>query len=503
MKVRDGIVRILLMVIAAVLGILLFIPIVKWFGTNAIWVEVVLRVLSVLIVLHIVNYTNHLSQDVVWIILIILSPIFGTLLYIIIDINAISDQTTKHLKEETKKSEDYFIQNEEVLKEFNETYPDGAGQINYLSKYAKFPVYRNNSFDYYEKGEVGFPTMLEELKKAQKFIFMEYFILEEGQMWNSIVDILEQKVKEGVEVRVLYDDIGSLFTIPAHYDSILEEKGIKCISFNRINPIISIFMNHRDHRKIMVIDGKVAFSGGVNLADEYINVKKVHGDWKDNIIRIKGEAVWSYTLMFLSTWNALRKEDDDYTVFKVKNSLRKTDGYIVPYCDTPLDDENCAQNVYLNIINQAKKYVYIMTPYLIIDNEMAGALILAAKRGVKTCVITPGIPDKKIIYDVTRSNYVNLLKGGVKIYEYTPGFLHSKVMVSDDICCCVGTVNFDYRSLYLHFENSTLLYGSQKVEDVRDDALRCMEVAREVTSYSTPLYKRFIVSIVKIFSPLM
>ncbi|MBO7676472.1 MAG: cardiolipin synthase, partial [Erysipelotrichaceae bacterium] len=340
---------------------------------------------------------------------------------------------------------------------------------------------------------------------AKKFIFIEYFIIETGYMWNSILEILEEKAKEGLDVRVMYDDLGSFFLLPASYFRQLEEKGIKCLPFNRINPYLNIIINHRDHRKIMVIDGKVAFSGGVNLADEYINYIERFGKWKDNIIMIKGEAVWSFTVMFLTHWNAIRDTDTDFEKFTVRTNSRKSDGYIAPYGETPLDKENSSQNIYLNILNQAQDYCYIYTPYLIIDTEMINALILCAKRGVDIRIITPGIPDKKVVFSITRSYYRQLVEGGVKIFEYTPGFVHSKVFVSDDILATVGTVNLDYRSLYLHFENGAYIFGSEKIAEIRDDLVGAMEEGHEVSLKECKynVIKEFALSVLRLFAPMM
>ena len=375
-----------------------------------------------------------------------------------------------------------------------------------ISKEAGFPFYRNTGFDYYGLGDTGWPVMLEEMEKAEKFIFLEYFIIEEGTMWNAMLEILIKKAQAGVDVRVMYDDLGSFMTLSQKYAAQLEEKGIKCIPFNKINPIIGIIMNHRDHRKIMVIDGRVAFSGGVNLADEYINAYEKCGHWKDNVIRIKGEAVWSYTVMFLTHWNALSKTKDvNFEVFKTDFISGKTDGYIAPYGETPLDDEITAQNIYMGILNQANDYCYIFTPYLIIDSEFINALILAAKHGVDVRIITPGVPDKKLVWRITRSYYASLIAGGVRIFEYQPGFIHSKVFVSDDKVATVGTVNLDYRSLYLHFENGTYLFGSEKVKDIRDDVLETCAKCNEISldeARSGPIVT-FLLAVLRLFAPQM
>ena len=492
-------------IVTVVLEILFLAAVFHWFGSKIVWIESVLHILSVFIVLGIVNNSKHLSSDVLWVILIVFSPVFGTVLYLFLGADLFTSKTFRNLSAETAKASSYFVQDEDVLKEFDDDAPNMRGQIRYISESTGFPFYRNEGFDYYGLGDTGYPVMLEELKKAKRFIFMEYFIIEAGEMWDGILKILEEKVKEGVEVRVMYDDLGSFFTLDSHYAEELEAKGIKCTTFNKINPILNIIVNHRDHRKILVIDGEVAFSGGVNLADEYINVKEKYGHWKDNVIRVKGPAVWSYTALFLTNWNALRHEDDDYTVYKSCPEKGEADGYIAPYADTPLDNELVGQNVYMNILNQANDYVYIATPYLIIDTEFINALILCAKRGVDVRIITPGIPDKKIVWGITRSYYRQLMEGGVKIYEYTPGFIHSKVFVADDIIATIGTINLDYRSLYLHFENGTFLYDSKAVLEVKKDLEETIAVSTEVTKELTRknLIKAFFIGLIKPFSPLM
>ena len=494
------------MVLAVILEILIILSIFKWFGDQAGWIEGVLRILSVVLVLAIIKNSRHLSSDMMWIVGIILFPVPGTLVYLLLGANLMTSRTYRQIQVSTHKSEKYYVQEEDVLKEINEAAPELRGQFSYISRSAGFPFYRNTGFDYYGLGDTGYPVMLEELKKAEKFIFLEYFIIEEGEMWNAMLEILEEKVKEGVDVRVMYDDLGSFMTLSIKYAEKLQEKGIKCIPFNRINPIVGIIMNHRDHRKIMVIDGRVAFSGGVNIADEYINVKKIHGHWKDNVIRITGKAVWSYTVMFLTHWNALAKDKDiNFEVFRGEYEEGPADGWIAPYGETPLDNEITAQNIYMGILNQANDYVYIYTPYLIIDTELINALILAAKHGVDVRIMTPGIPDKKIVWYITRSYYRNLIEGGVKVFEYTPGFVHSKVFVSDDRNAVVGTINLDYRSLYLHFENGTYLYGSEKIADIKKDYLdacaKCNEISLE-ECWRGPV-EEFLLSVLRLFAPLM
>ena len=494
------------MILMVILEVIVISFVFHWFHDLAGWIDIVLRVMSVLIILIIINHSRHLSSDLLWIVLIFLFPIPGTLIYLFLGADLISSRTFRSLKSTTEESEKYFLQDKAVEKDFDTAPGAIRGQFRYLSESSNFPFYRNKSIDYYPLGDIGYPVMLEEMRKAKKFIFLEYFIVEEGKMWDGMVDILKAKAKEGLDVRVLYDDLGSLRTLPSAYASTLEKEGIQCVPFNRINPIIGIIANHRDHRKIMVIDGETAFSGGVNLADEYINVKVIHGHWKDNIIRIKGEAVWSYTVMFLTHWNALRQTDDDFTKFRVAvPEEAEFDGWICPYGDTPLDNELTGQSVYLNMINHSSKYLYVMTPYLIIDSDMTNMLILAAKRGVDVRIITPGIPDKKVIWDITRSYYPPLMEAGVKIFEYTPGFVHSKVFISDDREATVGTINLDYRSLYLHFENGTYLYRVSTIEKIRDDFLETNKQCRRVTGrdIKSNILKELVIEVLRIFAPQM
>ncbi len=475
------------------------------------WVELILRVLSVFIVLAIINYSRRLSSDLMWVVLIMLMPVGGTVIFLFLEVMERFDtKTYTGLKTETEIAATYYTQDAIT---YQKALSDNRlrDQYRYIRDHAGFSIYENTGFDYYPLGELGFEAMKEEMRKAKKFIFLEYFIITPGEMWDSMLEIMKEKVREGVEVRILYDDLGSMNTLPAKYTKVLESYGIKAQAFNRVNQFLSGIMNHRDHRKIMVIDGTTAFSGGINLADEYINTKVAYGHWKDNCIRIKGEAVWSYTVMFLTTWNALRHEDSDYTIFKNNGALFDKeqccipDGFIAPYGETPLDDDLVGENIYLNILNNAKDYCYIMTPYLIIDSDLTNALILAAQRGVDVRIITPGIPDKKIIWRITRSHYFNLIHGGVKIYEYTPGFIHSKVFVSDDIVATVGTLNLDYRSLYLHFENGTALFSSSKIMDIKEDFTDTCAQSHLVSEAES--YKNFLISfffmVLRIFSPMM
>ena len=353
----------------------------------------------------------------------------------------------------------------------------------YLSHQLGFPTYRNTEVKYFPLGEYKFRYLVAELKKAKRFIFMEYFIVEESYMWDTIREILIEKVSEGVEVRFMYDGMCAISMLPYNYPSQLRKYGIQCKMSNPMKPFLSTTQNNRDHRKICVIDGKVGFTGGINLGDEYINRKVRFGHWKDTAVMLKGDAVQSFTMMFLQMWNIEARKPEDYRKYltpKVKG-LRRELGYVIPYADSPYDDENVGEEVYFHILNHAKKYVHIMTPYLILDNEMITTLTRVAKCGIEVIIIMPHIPDKWYAFAVAKTYYKELIESGVQIYEYTPGFVHAKVFVSDDDTATVGSINLDYRSLYLHFECGVFIYNNSEVDKVERDFQQTLAKSHKVT----------------------
>ena len=463
--------------------------------------------LSLLITLGIINSESNPAYKIAWLIPILLFPVFGGLVYLLFG----SDRTGRYLR---KKLQGIGTEMDNVIGEAyrrsgaEQLPPDAANQSRYISHCAYCPPYQNTTTEYLPLGEVKFERMVEELKKAKHYIFLEYFIIQEGKMWNTILDILRQKAAEGVDVRVIYDDMGCIMILPTGYDKTLEQMGIKCRIFNPFVPILSSRFNTRDHRKICVIDGNVGFTGGINLADEYINAYEKHGHWKDTSILLKGEAVFNLTVMFLSMWDYL-----DGTTGKTAYSRyyptvwdENAKGYVQPFADNPLDDEAVGETVYLNLINKAKRYVYITTPYLILSSEMFTALTSAAKCGVDVRIITPHVPDKWYVHAVSRSHYQPLIEAGVKIYEYTPGFIHAKTFVVDDDYAVVGTINLDYRSLYLHFECAVWMYQTPSVAQVRDDFFKTQQISQEITleecrSLSFP--RRLGRSVLRVFAPLM
>ncbi len=467
-------------------------------------------VLSAIIVIYIINAKQNPAFKLAWIVPVLVFPFFGVVMYLFIK----TQQTPKRINKKIKKIEQEMkpdlMQDESILKEIENKSSRVFNLARYMNNTGSFPIYKNTSVEYFPIGEAKFKSLIEELEKAEKYIFMEYFIIEKSKMWNTILKILERKVKEGVEVRIMYDGMCSLTMLPWSFPDILINKGIKCKIFSPIVPVISTCQNNRDHRKIVVIDGKVAFTGGINIGDEYINEYEKYGHWKDTSIMIKGEAVKTFVIMFLQMWNIEEKNLEDYKQYINENNsefAHHDDGsYVLPYGENPYDEYTIAEQVYMDIINTAKKYIHIMTPYLILDNEMMMALKYAAKRGVETVIIMPHIPDKIYTYLLARTYYEELLEAGVKIYEYTPGFVHAKVFISDDEEAVVGTINLDYRSLYLNFECAAYMYKSKVIKDIEDDYKNTLEDCELITlenhrKYS--VFKKIIGRVLRLFAPLM
>lgn len=503
MKDKHG--RIIPLALIVLGEVILYILLFNYLTSRIVAIETILHIIGIIVSINIVRNSDRLSMDIKWIFILLLFPAFGSIVYILIYSGWYTNKTFKAITKEEKKAACYYHQDENVIKEINDKYPYSKSNFAYFNR-SGFPIYRNYYYDYYSPGEVGFKVILEEMKKAKKYIFLEYFIIEEGVMFNQMLDVLKQKVKEGVKCRVMYDDCGSLDTLPASYAQKLEGMGIESVPFNKVSPIVNTIMNNRDHRKILVIDGEVAFTGGINLADEYINEIVRFGHWQDNVLRIKGPAVNSMLITFLTNWNAIRHDDNDYSVyFSNKKYKKETDGYIIPYSSCPLKPELVARSIYLDIFNSANDYVYIMMPYLVLDEETLECIIHTARKGVDVKIILPGIYDKKYVYMIGESFYKQLIEAGVKIYEYKPGFVHSKVIISDDLVCTVGSINLDYRSLYLSFENAVYLYGSSKLFEVKKNFENTLLKSKkiEVDDISLNIIENVLISILRIFSSLM
>lgn len=466
-----------------------------------------LLIFTVIMVINIINSDHNTNVKLTWITLVMFLPGFGGLLYIFIQKDIGHRSLKRKLKEIITESEPEFSKQENLM---DKLITKNKGLYN-LTTYTKnsggFPIYEGCRTNYFPLGEDAFKEMLIQLESAEKFIFLEYFIVDEGEMWGQILKILSDKAKEGAEVRMIYDGTCELALLPHNYSKKLENLGIKTKVFAPIRPFLSTHYNYRDHRKILVVDGRVAFTGGINLADEYINEKEVYGHWKDTAVMVEGEAVESFTLMFLQMWNINEKSrtylEDKY---RSKALEKKSEGYVLPFGDSPLDHDKVGQMVYMDILNRAKDYVHIMTPYLILDGEMVTSLQFAAKRGIDVKIIMPHIPDKKIVFAQSRSHYKELIEAGVKIYEYTPGFMHAKVFLSDDIKALVGTINLDYRSLYHHFECGLYMEDVETIADIKKDFSETIKLSQKVTLDDIKNYNIFMIilgRVLKLFAPLM
>ena len=479
------------------------------FSVRFTFVEITIRILAVFLVLVVVNNWTNPYYKLAWTCIILVFPVLGIMLYLVFGRSQLTKKTQERMDAVHREVSAYLETDDTAIKDLEEEDPGVAQQSRYIHNWAQFPLYRNSKTKYYPSGEKLFNDMLGAMERAEQFIFLEYFIIEDGEMLQAILHILKRKVKEGVMVRLIYDDVGSIKTLPRHFERNLKEMGIECAAFNPFRPILSIILNNRDHRKILVVDGQIGFTGGINIADEYINRKERFGYWKDAGIGVKGEAVWSLTTMFLEMWNYIKQTSEDYLKYlpEIYNKQdNPEDGFVQPYSDTPLDHENVGENIYLNMINHAKQYVYIYTPYLIVDNEMTVALQNAAKCGIDVRIVTPEIPDKKLIFLLTQSYYEQLIQYGVKVYQYKPGFIHAKCFVCDDQVATVGTVNLDYRSLYLHFECGVFLYRSQAVMQLKEDTIDTIEKSREITlefCRNRNVFIQALQSVLRLFAPLL
>ena len=507
--IKNSIGRIIifgLLVLAQLAGfIILFILLGNKFPS----LDILMRALALIVALGINARDHNGVFKLIWVIVILIFPIPGLLFYVLNNYSSSKHKIKKRLEKVDLMVFSHLNYNDDVFVEFKKEDPARASNARYLRSF-DFPIFEGTDIKYYPVAYDCYKAQIEDIKKAEKFVYLEYHAIENKEAFEPLHEVLKEKAASGVDCRVLYDDVGSFLFINSAFIKVLESEGIKCNAFNPAYPFIQLFMNNRDHRKITVVDGKVGYTGGYNIADEYFNIVNPYGHWKDNGIRIEGPAVESLTAMFVEMWNFadLKRKDDDMLVFDASETAQavKENGYCVPYCDSPLDMEPIGENVYLNMINNAQEYCWIMSPYLVLSDEMARALQIAAKRGVDVRIMTPGIPDKKVTYGVTRSYYNMLINYGVKIYEYTPGFNHSKTFLCDDKCAVVGTINLDFRSLYHHFENAVYMYRTDCLPDIKKDFIDTFEKCCDVTekySRRPNIFIRFFKSILRLIAPLL
>lgn len=460
----------------------------------------------------ILNSKENPAIKLSWSFLVGIFPVFGSIVYLVVRLDFGYRVQQKRIAETEAQSRRCLHVNEGILDELKREDIQTYHIANYLKEQGGSRINKDTKVTYFPIGEKQFEEMIKQLESAKNYIFLEYFMISPGHMWKTILDILVRKAKEGVDVRLLYDGTCAVYLLPYKYPERIEKMGIKCRMFSPPIPFLSTHYNNRDHRKILVVDGKVAFTGGVNLCDEYINIDSPCGHWKDVGIMLEGDAVYDFTVMFMKMWLATERKSiseiqfPDMQQYQTENKQILDFGYVIPYSDSPVDNENVGEMVYLDILNQAKKYVYIMTPYLIIDNEMLTAITFAAKRGIDVRIILPHIPDKKYAFVLAQANYKELLAAGVKVYEYTPGFVHAKVFVSDDERAVVGTMNLDYRSLYWHYECSAYMYKVPAIKDISQDFLLTQEKCEEISHESIKkigVFSKIVAYILKLVAPLM
>ena len=571
--VKNGVSRMAFAVLAILLEVFVILFLLLFAGQKAGWVYSLFHFIAMILVLRIYGSHKTASIRMTWMLVILILPIFGAALYLLIGLNGHTLKMRKRYKDIDQILLPLLPANEDVAQSAKEKDGRLGGIVEYLRRQAGYPVYRNTKVEYYDDAEKGFEAQKRDLAKAEKFIFMEYHAIEDAECWHELRDVLAERAKNGVEVRVFYDDMGSLGFINTDFVKRTEEFGIQCRVFNPFAPGLNLFLNNRDHRKITVIDGKVGFTGGYNLANEYFHRTEPFGFWKDTGLRLEGDAVQSLTVTFLEMWNAvseadkddldftkylyesnavfmmakeekerlekkvglkpdkkveaffenqaehIRKEQEEYynntkeTILGDMKYIADTDGtegaglgFVQPYADQPMDDIHVGEDVYISMAESAQQYVWFITPYLIITDEMAHAFSLAARRGVDVRIITPGIPDKKIVYSVTRSYYNCLARNGVRIFEFTPGFCHAKMSIADDLMATCGTINLDYRSLYHHFENGCLYADCDAVMDTKRDFEETFAKCREVTGYYVSgrgAFLRFGQMLLRLAAPLM
>lgn len=497
--------RIIVAGVMILLQLFLLIVMLYSLSSKFFWVYPLVYFLSIVFSICIINSRSNPSYKISWIVFILVVPVVGVASYLLWG----DERVFPTFRKRMKKSEEHYIKylSPDTTSYSRLKYEDlmHARQAEYLTRESGYPLFSDTTTEYLSPGEVFLPRLLEELESAREFIFIEFFILAEGKMWDSIHAILKRKVSEGVEVRIIFDDFGSINRQGRDFIKQLKSEGISVSAFNKIRPSVDLFMNNRDHRKIVVIDGKTAITGGINIGDEYANFIERHGYWMDCAAIFKGDAVKSFTVMFMSMWTFTTGEILDGARY-IRDYREQHDGFVLPYCDSPLNGRDPAEGIYMQILNSAQRYVYIVTPYLIIDNTMITALRLAAKSGIDVRIITPKKWDKWYVHPVTQYNYEPLLEAGVKIYEYTPGFIHSKLFVSDDSIATIGTINMDYRSFFTHFECGAWLCRSDAVFDIKDHINSIIAQSEEITLKRwkrRPLKAKLKQGLLHLFSPFM
>ena len=496
-----------LFVVSVLIFIQIAIIVLPMFFLSAYYIPLFLlfEVISFFISINIINRNNNPDFKIAWLIPVLCFPVGGALLYIMFGRTHLNKRNTRKLRAAVESSGDIIRPDNELLEMIGEKNAHIRREASYIINNSRSNIYAFTETEFLNPGTLFFDDLIYELQKAESYIFLEYFIIGDGEMWQQIYTILKEKAAAGVEVRLMYDDIGTINLLPVEFPEQLRSEGIKTVVFNPYKPSLDRFMNYRDHRKFAIIDGKVAFTGGINISDEYINRKERFGFWEDSCVKLNGDAVKKVVVLYLEMWYFVTGEEQDYQKYAI-DYQSKNDGFVIPFSDEPLFRGLIHENAYINVIDNAKKYVYICTPYLILDDVMENALIRAAKSGIDVKIITPHIPDKKLIFEMTRANYGRLIDCGVGIYEFVPGFIHTKMIISDGLTAIVGTCNFDYRSFYLHFENGVWMFRSKAVVQAHTSFMNSLAVSEKITPEickDVSFGRQLIRSLLKVLSPLL
>lgn len=503
-NIINNIIKLIILLIGIIIQIVVFLFLYSATNKLSDYGRIIFTVIQFLSVIYIIYKDQNAAYKIVWIILLMFLPIAGFVAYLLWGNN----KSPKYIKEEINKNDNktkkILPQHEEIIDDIKNL--DRKKEVKFLLNGTSYPIYNNKKIEYLKIGEEYYKRLKEDLKEAKEYILIEYFIISDGKMWDEIYEILKEKRKQNVKIYIIFDALGSLFKKPKDLKEQLEEANIDYLAFNPLTAFIRSYINYRDHRKIVVIDGKVGYTGGINIGDEYINLTHRLGHWKDCGVRIEGEGIKSLISIFFTLWNMNKKTVNYESYINEIEKTSKEQGYIIPFSDNPHNKINPMQNSYINIINNAQKYVYIMTPYLILDSETTQALINTSLSGINIKIITPSNPDKKLVNACTKSFYGKLLEAGIEIYEYKPGFIHSKVIISDDEVSIVGTANFDFRSFYLNYECGIWMYSTLEELNIKQDfeetLKQCEKIELKVWK-KRKLDIRIIEALLRLISPLL
>ncbi len=468
-------------------------------------VQFAVKLIAIIIAFVWIAQNTHPTFKVSWLFMILVVPVFGIAAYIMFG----RKNVVKKVRNKVLSLQDSMVNampdDEALLAEIKKADKSVASQMGYVSNVGGYPVFQNTDCKYYKCGEDMYPDMLEDIRKAQKYIYIEYFIFNLGHCLDQLLTELEIKAKEGVDIRLIYDDWGCVNYMPRKKWAEIKAMGIKCVVCSPFKLVPNALMNNRDHRKILLIDGKVAYTGGLNISDEYINEKERFGYWKDTGVRLEGEATFSLEMIFLNNWGFANGTDIDFEAVPKNFSPQKSGGYVQPYAGSPLLRDQLTENVYMNIISKAKDYVYIFTPYLILGNDLQRVIENAVACGVDVRIVVPGVPDKKTVYELGHKYFYKLAQKGVKIYKYKPGFIHAKSVIADDEIATVGSINMDYRSLYLHYENGVYFYKGEIIDKIKDDFMTTFEesILCEASELKGNWFNGFIRTVLELVAPLL